>query len=150
MWDRKKIKEKVISSSDKYGFNNKQQESQLLRILVGCKAQEVYEGLIAIFMEEHENSPIRQEFAGRLLYQINPEAEFDIKNELKKCLPYFDRSVEHMPFYFVKQCGIAEVMRVVETYQKHNLSDRENESLRTIKFWLNNYEGWIERTGGSI
>ena len=144
MWNRQIIKQKVIESADKYGFNNKQQINQLHRVLLKCEEQEVFAGLIEVFKEDNGNACNRQEVAGRLLFTLNPTAKFDLDKEITSCLAYFDLSIEHLPFYFVKQFGLKEVSKVIEGVSKNTLTDREKESLATFRFWLKNYAEWTE------
>ena len=139
------IKEKLIRIADRFGYNNSQETDLLVRIYSKCDQQNVFEGLISLFKEEHLNSSVRQELAGRLLFSINPVAKFDLYFEIKECLPHFDLSVEHLPFYFVEQCGFQKVEKVLNCFSINSLSEREKESLLTMQFWLSNYEKWKEQ-----
>lgn len=136
------VRSRIIYSADKFGYRNQQQLRQLISMLNKYDSQFVFEGLISFFKETHDMSSVRQELAGRLLYSINPKADFDLYNEIKGCLSYFDLSVEHLPFYFVEQCGFKNVQLVLESFSLDLFSDRENKSLSTMKFWIKNYDEW--------
>lgn len=137
-----KVKEKLKTIADRFGYNNVQQTTQLEYVFQHYDTQDVFEGLIGLFKEDHSNSSVRQELAGRLLFSMNLKASFDLHSEIKECLMYFDLSVEHLPFYFVEQCGLKIVEEVLESFKFEILSEKEEESLSTMKFWLTNYEKW--------
>lgn len=145
--NKEEVNIKVIQSADRFGYSNKQQFFQLEKILIGCEPQVVFEGLINVFKVNAINSDVRQELAGRLLYRLNPEAVFDLCTEVKACLSCFDLSVEHLPFYFVKQFSIDEVTKVCREIKLSSLTERENEALGTMEFWLKNYDEWKAKNG---
>ncbi|MBU2707955.1 hypothetical protein KCM76_18310 [Zooshikella marina] len=139
------VKDKVINCADRFGYSNSQQISQLEHVFSNCDPQEVFQGLVEVFKEDSNNLSVRQELAGRLLFRTSPKARFDLYTEIKDCLLYFDLSVEHLPFYFVEQCGLDAVKDALKRFQHDSLTEREKESLDSIEFWLGNYEKWKEQ-----
>jgi hypothetical protein len=143
--DKNEIKAKVVSCAEKYGYNNKQQIKQLERVLLKCDPQETFESLVEIFKESGDDTGSRQELAGRLLFRVKPNAQFDLHTEIEECLLHFDLSVEQLPFYFVERCGFQVVTDVLDDFHRHALSKREIESLETLIFWVRSYKSWKEQ-----
>jgi len=148
MWDKDTIFEKVATSADKYGYSNPQQWKQLVFAIKKSEEQQVYEALVKFFTTENANNPIRQELAGRLLYELKPQANIQIEAVIKLSLENYDLSVEHYLFYFVERLGIEEVKRTIATINRKKLSETEINSLETMEFWLKNYDGWAKQNNG--
>jgi hypothetical protein len=137
-----KIRDSIIRSADKFGYYNKQQFEFLENRCRQLDDQVVFNELISIFVEEPDVKGYRQELVGRLLYKVLPIANYDLNNMLKSALQNFDPSIEHFIYYFVEVNGINAVNNVLKNIEKVNLSEVENNSLMTMKFWVRNYERW--------
>lgn len=142
MWDKNTIFEKVITSADKYGYSNLQQWKQLLFSIQKCEDQDIFEGLARCFTTTNENNSIRQELAGRLLYELKPKAIFELENILAASLDYFDLSVEHYLFYFVEYLGMEKVTKSIAAIDRKILTESKLRSLQTMEYWLKNYANW--------
>ena len=147
MWSSNQISNKVIRSADRFGPSNTQQLKQLNFSLSKCEPQEVFDGLIQIFTNAHPNFVARQSLAGYLLFEIKPQANFDIKNTLIKILPFYELSVEELPYYLVSQLSLEIVKEEVNNIEIEQLSNKEKRALDTINYWLRNYEQFSKKNG---
>jgi len=139
-WNSDKIFQSVTESADKYGAHNPQQEKQLLFVLKKCEGQEIYRGLINVFLEKHNNISQRQELAGKLLYSLAPDTDKNYKNDIISCLGNYELSVEQLPYFFIKKLGKNGFEELINKIQVKELSEREKEALETMKYWSRNYE----------
>lgn len=144
MWDSQTIYKKVTVSADKYGHRNPQQFKQLTFCIAQSAPQDAYDGLIRIFTEASSNASNRQELAGRLLFKVNPTAQFDVKRILEASLEFYDLSVEELPFYLVSQAGLEKVIDEADKISETQLTERQTRALNTIKYWLRNYKTGIK------
>lgn len=146
-WDRNKIFTSIFESADKYGSSNPQQMKQLHFALSKCNPQELYSGIMSVFHTCHKNFSERQELAGWLLYEILPNADFDIKTDLTKCLRNYELSVEQLPYFFINKVGKEEFEKIINSIDERKLSEDELRALGTIKYWARNYEQFKQQHG---
>ena len=146
-WNSDKIFQSVTESADKYGAHNPQQEKQLLFVLKKCEGQEIYRGLINVFLEKHNNFSQRQELAGKLLYNLSPDTDKNYEKDIISCLGNYELSVEQLPYFFIKKIGKNGFEKLVNKIQVKELSEKEKEALETMKYWSRNYEQFKGKNG---
>lgn len=108
---------------------------QLIKILPKVNSEIIVEGVIRIFEtgKSVESNSQDQEFAGKVLENINPESRKDLKEILQRVLKNWDKSVEQFPFWLRDNYG---VNKLKHTFADLELSDCEADKLKTIKWWL--------------
>ena len=137
-WDSQEIFEKVIISSEKFGYRNPQQANQLFFTLSKCNQQAVLEALFRIFYSEAYYFTA-QELAGRLLLDIKPKGLVSLKEILYPCLETYNLSVEELPYYIVDVYGYEEFETVLKNLESTKLSERQIRSINTMLWWANGY-----------
>ena len=104
VWDRYRIRTKVVAVIDKFGRVDPQQFKQLDAILKSENPEEVFEGLFAVLTSDKRF--VAQDFAGRLLLEVAPSCpRTDLGAMLHALLSVWERSVEQVPWYFEKEFG---------------------------------------------
>lgn len=136
--DRREIFKRVVESADRFGAGNPQQFRFFGSILSKCKPEEVFHGLLAVFVEcpWDEKHFQRQEFAGRLLEKIRPLSPFELDVTIRQVLPMYDLSIEQVPYHFARVHGREKVLEVLDRLAKEDLSDQELTAIETMWWWL--------------
>ena len=129
------IESEILISSDKSKELGDLRIRQLIKILPRVNSEIIVEGVIRIFENGNsvESNLQDQEFAGKVLEDINPESKKDLNEILQRVLKNWDKSVEQFPFWLRDNYG---VNKLKETFSELELSDYEEDKLKTIKWWL--------------
>jgi hypothetical protein len=129
------IESEILISSDKSKELGDLRIRQLIKILPKVNSEIIVEGVIRIFEngKSVESNSQDQEFAGKVLEDINPESKKDLNEILQRVLKNWDKSVEQFPFWLRDNYG---VNKLKETFAELELSDYEEDKLKTIKWWL--------------
>ena len=129
------IESEILISSDKSKELGDLRIRQLIKILPKVNSEIIVEGVIRIFEigKSVESNSQDQEFAGKVLEDINPTSKKDLKEILQRVLKNWDKSVEQFPFWLRDNYG---VNKLKETFADLELSDYEADKLKTIKWWL--------------
>jgi hypothetical protein len=146
--DRREIFEKVVYSADRFGAGNPQQSKLFGSTLNHCVPEEVFHGLLAVFIEcplDERHYP-RQELAGRLLEKIKPMYRFELEPTIRQVLSKYNLSIEQLPQHFVRVHGRDKVLEVLGRLAVESLPDRELASVRTMWWWLTGEKHASERS----
>ncbi len=136
--NRLEIFETVVDSADRFGARNPQQSKYFGSRLNKSSPEEVFYGLLAVFIE----CPIderwfqRQELAGRLLEKTKPSYHFELESTLRAVLPNYNASVEQLPQHFARIHGISAVVATLDKVERDNLTGREQTCIKTMRWWL--------------
>lgn len=88
-------------------------------------------------MFENESQPHKsfqdQEFAGKVLENINPKSQKDLREILQRTLKNWDKSVEQFPFWLRNKYGVEKLR---ETFTNLELTEVQKDKLNTMKWWL--------------
>lgn len=128
----------VEDSADRFGARNPQQYKFLRLRLMKNSADELGYGLLDLFFTapgDHRNIE-RQELAGRLLLELSPQFEFDLKTTLRMVLPNYELSVEQLPQYLVGIFGKDEVTHVLQNMQGETRDEQYLRNIQTMHFWI--------------
>ncbi len=129
------VEKEILISSDKHKELGDLRIRQYIKILPKADREIVVEGVIRVFEKTNnlDSYSQDQEFAGKILEEINPKSEQDLKNILLRVLKNWDKSVEQLPFLLRDNYGLEKLK---ETIAELRLTDEENDKLKTIKWWL--------------
>lgn len=109
---------------------------QLIHILPKVVPEIIVEGIIRVF--ENDNGPDgnsqNQEFAGKVLEEINPRPEKSATEILVRVLKNWDKSIEQFPFWLEKNYTLEQLKKA---FAELNLNALEKDKLTTIKWWIN-------------
>jgi hypothetical protein len=136
--NRREIFEKVVDSADRFGPRNPQQSRFFGSLLNKCSHEEIFYGLLAVFIEcpIDEKHFQRQELAGRLLGKFRPNYKFDLESTLRAVLPNYNASIEQLPRHFAHVHGTFAVILALEKVAREDLTERERICVRTMRWWL--------------
>jgi hypothetical protein len=136
--NRREIFERVVESADRFGAGNPQQSKFFGSTLNKCAPAEVFNGLLAVFVEcpFDERHYYRQELAGRLLEKIKPMYRFELEPTIRAVLPRYDLSIEQLPQHFARVHGRKDVLDVLDRLAVASLPDQELVAVRTMWWWL--------------
>ena len=136
--DSREIFERVVESADRFGAGNPQQSRFFGSTLNKCAPEEVFRGLLAVFVEcpLDEKHYARQELAGRLLAKIKPMYRFELEPTIRQVLSRYDLSIEQLPQHLARVHGREKVLEVLDQLAVAPLSDRELVAVRTMWWWL--------------
>ena len=128
----------VVESAARFGDRNPQQFKHLTSRLQKVPQSELAHGLLQVFMQGSAppKGSAAQELAGRLLVELRPKAELDLKAVLSAALPRYELSVEQFPQYLGSRFGLDQVLTELEALAGGQLSEQERRSLQTMQFWL--------------
>ncbi|MDJ1504226.1 hypothetical protein [Xanthocytophaga agilis] len=127
------VENEILISSEKAKDSGDLRIRQLIKILLLVKDQEIIvEGVIRIF--ENTDNFLAQEFAGKVLEEINPQTHKDLKEVLTRTVKKWNVSVEQLPIWLQINYGLPEVQRVLEEPDTLKLDPNK---IRTIRYWLN-------------
>jgi hypothetical protein len=95
----------------------------------------VAEGVIRVLEKGGGNDSYSQdqEFAGKVLENINPKSQKDAVEVLQRVLQNWNKSVEQFPFWLRNNYGIDKLK---EVFAELELNEIEKDKLNTIKWWL--------------
>jgi phytoene dehydrogenase-like protein len=129
------VEKEILISSDKVGDLGDLRIRQLIHILRKVNSEIIVEGVIRVF--ENDSRPEThfqdQEFARKVLESVNPRSQKEIKEILTRILKNWDKSVEQLPFWLRNNYGVDKLK---EAFVKLELSQFEEDKLKTIKWWL--------------
>lgn len=134
--NRTEIFEKLNCIADRYGFSNPQQFKQMSFVLGKNDSEEVFWGIHRILSTDCEEKLIRQEFAGRLLAEVNPQVSLELEVVISSALEAWDVSVQEFPLFLRDQFGLEKVLNAISEIEKQNLSKAERNNLETFRWWL--------------
>src|SRR5688572_1563322 len=136
VWDKQTIINKIYEAIDrKLG----QRYSQLLNLLRKRNPEEVFEILYFIVIDNGrppEKKMWDQEWAGSLLFELQPICPIDPKIAIYTILKHYDFSVEEIPWYFADILGKEKVLSILNELELEQLSEYEIQSLNTFRYWL--------------
>src|SRR4051812_23140502 len=129
------IKSEILICSDKFTEVGDLRIRQLIKILRKVDPEIVVEAVLMVFenVTRPDKSFQDQEFAGKILQQLNPTSKKDLKEVLTRTLKNWNKSVEQFPFWMKINYGI-EILH--DTIDKLDLSEIEKDKLAAIKWWL--------------
>jgi hypothetical protein len=136
--NRREIFEKVVDSADRFGPRNPQQSRFFESLLNKCSHEEVFYGLLTVFIEcpIDERHFQRQELAGRLLEKFRPSYKFDLESTLRAVLRNYNASIEQLPRHFAHVHGTCAVIVALDKVVREDLTEREKSCVRTMRWWL--------------
>lgn len=137
LWSKEKIVQRIHWTIDHYGTINPQQFSQVYSVLEKYDRAEVFEILYGVLTSL--DSPMTygvQEFVGRLLFLLQPPCTLGLKEAIRGLLKCYNLSIEELPWYFAEQYGKVAVLEALEHLESELLSDQEQRSISTWKWWL--------------
>ncbi|MDJ1470457.1 hypothetical protein [Xanthocytophaga flava] len=127
------IENEILISSEKAQNFGDLRIRQFIKILLLIKDQEIIvEGIIRIF--ENTNNFLAQEFAGKVLEEINPKTHKDLKEVLTRTTKEWNVSVEQLPIWLQINYGLPKLQEVLE---EHDALKLDPNKIRTIRYWLN-------------
>lgn len=95
------VAREILISSDKSNELGDLRIRQLIHILPKVNSELIVEGVIKVL--ENDTRPEKhsqdQEFAGKVLENVKPKTESNLKNLLLRVLKNWDKSVEQFPFW---------------------------------------------------
>jgi hypothetical protein len=129
------IANEIVVSSDKSREVGDLRIRQLIQILRKVDSELIVEGIIRVFENRSRSETLYkdQEFAGKVLESINPKTYKQLEEVLPRVLLNWDKSVEQLPFWLKENYGI-ETLK--ESFAILELTLKENEQLKTMKWWL--------------
>ncbi len=136
--NRQDIFQRVLAIADRFGADNPQEFRLLSSQLARAEPDEVVAGLLLAASGGHpeQASSERQELAGRLLANLNPQGELDLARSLREILPAHDLSVEEIPRYLAGRCGREAVLPELRLIESTCLDTRTVASAKTMRWWL--------------
>ena len=117
------VKNEILLSS-----NNKLRIRQLIHILQNVDSEIIVEGIIQVF--EIEESYENQFVACEILNTLKPKSKKELKEVLLRTSKNWNKSVNHLPFWFLENYGLETVMQTFKEFD-------DNEKINTMKWWLN-------------
>lgn len=136
-WNATVISSKVKESAERFGTHNPQQISQLLFSLSNAEENDVFNGLLRLFLD---TDPKVQILSGELLYEISPKPPADIKEQIHSLLEHYELSASHLPYYLVKALGKDTSLAMLSELSSLDLNQRQQRALNTFIFWTKGYE----------
>ncbi|MDJ1496298.1 hypothetical protein QNI19_25395 [Cytophagaceae bacterium DM2B3-1] len=127
------VENEILISSEKAKDSGDLRIRQFIKILLLIKDQEIIvEGIIRIF--ENADNFLAQEFAGKVLEEINPKTHKDLKEVLTRTVKKWNVSVEQLPVWLQINYGLPKLQEVLE---EHDTLKLDPNKIRTIRYWLN-------------
>lgn len=126
------IQKEILLCADKEGD---QRLRQFISLLYRVDDELIIEGIIRVF-ENKERSYVRyqdQEFAGRVLAEINPKTQKDIREILQRVLKNWNKSIKQFPFWLRNNYGTEKIEK---TITNTTFSEFEKDQINTLKWWL--------------
>ena len=125
--NRKEIFAKVVESADRFGAGNPQRFKLLGSLLARGSPEEVFLGLLAVFVEcpRDDKHLQRQKLAGRLLAEMNPGFGFELAPAVRAALQNYHPSIEQLPQHFARAHGLAAVQAAFKKIEDEELNERE-------------------------
>jgi len=142
-WSKERIIQKIYWSVDRYGDYNPQQYSQVKSVLQKLDSTEVFEILYTV-LTDAERSHTRfadQEFAGTLLFQLQPPCTLEPTQAIKMLVQCCNLSIEEVPWYFAQQYGKPVVLEILSELKIQLACERHQQSIDTWEWWL---ERWTD------
>jgi hypothetical protein len=98
----------------------------------------ILDALLGIFFEDsdRDNPFADQEAAGGLLWKLKPRYERFLKDDIKRSLRNWNVSVEELPWYLAKECGIENVREEVKLLLAESLDQTSKIRADTYLYWL--------------
>lgn len=142
-WSKEKIIQKIYWSVDRYGGLNPQQHSQVKSVLQKLENTDVFEILYTV-LTDTERSQTRfsdQEFAGTLLFQLQPPFSLEPTQAIKMLVQCYNLSIEEIPWYFARQYGKPAVLEILTELRIQLACKQHQHSIDTWEWWL---ERWTD------
>ena len=133
------IKDEIRVSISRGYFANSLRYRQLKKLLLLADEEIILDGILQVFEDNSiENRRFKEQtFTGNLLKELNPLANIDLENILKRVLPNYDPSIEELPFYLCDNFGKDEVIKKL-----NEIDTKDSDilrSIKTFKYWLKAY-----------
>lgn len=141
VWGKERIIQKIYWCVDCYGEVTPQQYSQVESVLQKIDSAEVFEILYTVLTNANRpaNRFADQEFAGRLLFALQPTCTLEPTQAIQNLLKCYDLSIEEVPRYFAQQYGKPVVLEILEKLKTEVVCEQQQQSIETWKWWL---QGW--------
>jgi hypothetical protein len=138
VWSKERIIQKIYWAVDRYGRFNRQQYSQILSVLRKLDSAEVFEILYTVLtnVDRPATRFEDQEFAGRLLLDIQPTCTLELTEAIEGLLKCYNFSIEELPWYFAQQYGKQVVLEILEKLRTELNCEQQQQSIKTWKWWL--------------
>lgn len=98
----------------------------------------IVNGVVKVFENEKRSKTeyIDQKYAGKILEKLKPKSDLDLLLVLKFTIGNWNESVEEFPFWIKENYGIESVKNKLTEFKTQNLTEKELDKLKTIKWWL--------------
>jgi len=98
----------------------------------------VFDALYGVFLDKSrgERHFSDQEIAGKMLFELQPKIDRELKPLVRDCLENWNLSVEELPFYFRDVFGKESLELVVNQIETSEvLTEYESRAIKTIRWW---------------
>jgi hypothetical protein len=132
--DRRRITEKILAVADRLQRVDRQQLSQLARVLEEVDPEDVFEGLYVVFAsggDDYWQRLIELEYAGHVLLHCRPPCLRPLSNAVRGVVDRWNLSVEQLPIYLQYTFGPAELDRCLSDLEQHSTS----RALEVLRWW---------------
>jgi hypothetical protein len=138
VWSKERIIQKIYWAVDRYGRFNPQQYSQISSVLRKLDSAEVFEILYTVLtnVDRPATRFADQEFAGRLLLDLQPTCTLELTQAIQGLLKGYDLSIEELPWYFAQQYGKQVVLEILEKLRTELNCEQQQQSIKTWEWWL--------------
>lgn len=132
--NREDVKREILISAEKSANLNDLRLRQLILILTKVPQDFVAEGAIDIFATEQDFQS--QEYAGRILKELEPQSSLDLETLLPATIKNWNKSVEELPLWFVKNYGLHNFLQALDRFEKSDCTSEEKDKVKTMKWWI--------------
>ena len=138
MWNSFQIRDRVLKAAS-LGDLRKQPLEQLPELVAKSAQSDQFEALwsLTVLPLDADISRLAKEYAGRLLHSLNPKCRLTAGDAVRAVLPYYEQSVEQVPWYLERQFGRSVLLAELDAIDvSDDLTASERKSLHTIQYWL--------------
>lgn len=128
--------ERLDRACETWGDVNPQEFAQLIRELQRFPPAEQFDLLAQAFVEDNY---LKQEYAGRILTQLNPPCARSIDDLLPRLLPGWNLSVEQLPRYLAGAFGRQTVLTALDEIDSSSAPG--SSKTKTVRYWLRMFPG---------
>lgn len=112
---------------------------QLHKILNKVSDEIIIDAVIQIFENKNRDKTLYldQLYAGQILAQINPKSTIDLKLILNKTLDNWNKSINDLPYWLVKNYSKEILKNELLTISNHPLKSNEmKDNAKTMMWWI--------------
>jgi hypothetical protein len=139
---KERVIQKIYWSVDHYGRFNPQQYAQIESALKKLDSADVFEVLYTILTDTNRPATrfADQEFAGKLLFALQPICPLEPTQVIQDLLKCYNLSVEEIPWYFARQYGKSVVLQILERLKTEVTCEQQQQSIKTWQWWLQRWK----------